>query len=342
MNQLSLQKTKTKLLDIRSKFPECFFAPEDEDIQEGSIPLGIANWDYWLFGRRGGVPMSRITSLSGWEGCGKTTMGYHGLSAAQKHYPNRVVGFIDMENAGDPEYMKVLGVDVKKLEWAQPAHGTDACRLCQEWLKTGDFSFILFDSVAAAGSEEEMDKEVGSPRRFGDRASLWQDFFRKTRRYIRKYKTALFLLNQFYEAPRSYGPGTEWKEPASAAIKFYPDVRIWALNTPSVNKGEKDPLGGRTATSSIIRWETKKVRGCGKPLREAHTRFIFGKGVDKIHALLDAALRLGVAHSKGTRIEIPILDSKARYMVRWMHLLSEKTKTREKLLRAIQKASLEA
>jgi RecA/RadA recombinase len=49
----------------------------------------------------GGYPMGRITVVWGPEGCGKTTMAIHGMAEAQKAHPDKLVGYIDMEQTFD-------------------------------------------------------------------------------------------------------------------------------------------------------------------------------------------------------------------------------------------------
>ena len=88
---------------------------------ENSISTGCLSLDVAL--GVGGVPKGRIIELFGPESSGKTTLALHIVAEAQK--AGGYAAFIDAEHAVDPEYSKVLGVNIKELLISQP----DTCLL---------------------------------------------------------------------------------------------------------------------------------------------------------------------------------------------------------------------
>src|SRR5699024_709097 len=87
--------------------------PIDQRIRTGSLALDMALGI-------GGWPRGRFNLVFGEESSGKTTLALHAVREAQKQ--GVPVVYIDGENALDPNYMRKIGIDLKKLLIAQPPH----------------------------------------------------------------------------------------------------------------------------------------------------------------------------------------------------------------------------
>ena len=84
-----------------------------------AVPTGSMMLDMAL--GIGGVPKGRIVEIYGPESSGKTTVALSIVSQAQKL--GGEVAFIDVEHALDPEYAKLLGVDIDCMLVSQPDSG---------------------------------------------------------------------------------------------------------------------------------------------------------------------------------------------------------------------------
>ena len=78
------------------------------------ISTGNAELDIAISNRpNGGIPVGRITEITGLEQSGKSLVSAHVLSETQKK--GGVAVLIDTEAAVSTEYLKAIGVDVSKL-----------------------------------------------------------------------------------------------------------------------------------------------------------------------------------------------------------------------------------
>ncbi len=84
-----------------------------EWISTGSSMLDIA-----ISNRpNGGIPVGRITEITGLEGSGKSLMAAHILANTQKQGGMAV--YIDTENAMNEEFARAVGIDIKNMLYIQ-------------------------------------------------------------------------------------------------------------------------------------------------------------------------------------------------------------------------------
>ena len=84
-----------------------------EWISTGSSMLDIA-----ISNRpNGGIPVGRITEITGLEGSGKSLMAAHLLANTQKK--GGLAVYIDTENAMNEEFARAIGIDIKNMLYIQ-------------------------------------------------------------------------------------------------------------------------------------------------------------------------------------------------------------------------------
>src|SRR5699024_7308354 len=138
--------------------------PIDQRIRTGSLALDMALGI-------GGWPRGRINLGFGEESSGKTTMALHAVREAQKQ--GVPVVYIDGENALDPNYMRKIGIDLKKLLIAQPPHLERAIDLMFTLMDTGKVGMIVFDSIAGMKSKEVMEADAENESSRAPEARRW-------------------------------------------------------------------------------------------------------------------------------------------------------------------------
>ena len=81
----------------------------DDWVSTGSpmLDLAIANRP------NGGLPVGRITEITGLEGSGKSLLAAHAIADTQKKGGYGV--YIDTENAMNQDFLTAIGVDIKKM-----------------------------------------------------------------------------------------------------------------------------------------------------------------------------------------------------------------------------------
>ena len=123
---------------------------EVETISSGSLALDAA--------LGGGLAVGRLVEIYGPESSGKTTMALNAVANVQA--AGDMAAFIDLENALDPSYARILGVNTDELLLSQPDHGEQAMDLITALIESQAFKIIVVDSVAALITKAEMENSA--------------------------------------------------------------------------------------------------------------------------------------------------------------------------------------
>lgn len=124
-----------------------------EVISTGSLTL-----DYRL--SVGGIVEGRLNEWWGPDGVGKTTMNIIGMAEAQRKHPEKMVGFIDMEQKFDKAWAIAHGVDLERLYLYTPESSEDVADAAKEMVRSGLFSDLVVDSIGAMIPEAEKEKDA--------------------------------------------------------------------------------------------------------------------------------------------------------------------------------------
>lgn len=130
----------------------------------------------------GGFPYGRLVELFGREGTGKTAIALKTVAQVQKE--GKSVLWIDVEASFDPEWAKLLGVDVSKLHLAKPESGEAACDILDAVVRSGECGLVVVDSIAALVPTKDLETAMEDVEQLGTRAKM-------VNRLIRKLHSAL-------------------------------------------------------------------------------------------------------------------------------------------------------
>lgn len=252
-----------------------------ESISTGSLSLDIALGI-------GGVPRGRITEIYGPESSGKTTVALSIAAQAQKN--GGTVAFIDVEHALDPNYAKVLGVNIDSLLVSQPNSGEQALEIIETLVRSGAIDVVILDSVAAMTTKAEIEGEMGDAN-IGLQARLMSQAMRKLTGIISKTNCAAIFINQIREKI-GIVYGNPETTPGGRALKFYSSVRMEIRRGEQIKDGTKI-IGNKTK----CKISKNKV---APPFKEAQFTLIYGVGISYISEIIDLAVNLNIINKSGS------------------------------------------
>lgn len=195
------------------------------------IPTGVFALDY---ATAGGLPMGRISLLSGGKGSGKSTVALKVIGQWMQATADRkkppLAAWMDEEGVFDPRWAAACGVDVARLLVCRPAFGEEAVDVFIKWLAVSEIEVLGFDSIAAMVPAVELESSALDQQR-GVGARMTNKFMRQVPALLNAWERegaprTVILLNQLRQKITGFGTAVPMTEPGGLGQIFSASIVI--------------------------------------------------------------------------------------------------------------------
>jgi recombination protein RecA len=246
-----------------------------EFISTGSSILDVAISNR----KNGGIPVGKITELTGLEGSGKSLLAAHILANTQKK--GGLAIFIDTENAVPPDFFTAVGIDLKKMLYVPMDTVEDIFDTIEsivEKIRSSDKNklvTIVVDSIAGASTKQEMEADFDKDGYATAKAIIISKAMRKITNYIGRERICLVFTNQL-RTKMGVSFGDPWTTSGGKAIGFHSSVRIRVKNTGNITAklNGKDQIVGMQTKAHVFK------NRLGPPQRVCDYEVFFASGID--------------------------------------------------------------
>jgi recombination protein RecA len=209
---------------------------------------------------------------------------------AQSQRQKGLCAFIDMEQSWNKVYAESLGVNTEDLVISQPDCGEEALEIANTLLKTGKFSVIVVDSVAALVPRSELEGEIGKAS-MGVMARMMSQSLRMMGATIRKTATTVIFTNQL-RSKIGVVFGNPEITSGGNALKFYASLRLDCRRVGDI-KNQDGEVIGHTQKVKVVK------NKLAQPFRVAEFDLYYGRGADKVGEIIDMAVEYGLMQKGG-------------------------------------------
>lgn len=244
-------------------------------------PFSILSLNMALGSLRG-LQGGRIIQLLADPKCGKTTLAFDLIAQAQRE--DRLCAFVDFERTFDPTYAKRVGVDTEKLLVIRTRYAEDSLNLVEEVMANG-VRLVVIDSVPAAVTSSEQEKDLTESEKMAASAGLWTRFLKRAVPVVSDVDGLLITINQ-YRSHISKLAHTDKKPYGPAALQYTSGLTINATRI----KNEEN--------KATVRLTVAKNKQ-GKEGVATEVILEHGKGFRADLDILSMAINRGIVNQKG-------------------------------------------
>lgn len=243
----------------------------------------------------GGFPVGRIIEIFGPEASGKTSIALNAIADVQRKGGNAL--FIDAEQALDPNYASVLGVDINKLGITQISIAELVFETCRTMIESETVDLIVVDTVASLMTQAEFD----NPEKLtmAALARVMSTQLKILAPLANKHKCTIIFLNQIREKVGVMFGNPE-TTPGGRALDYYASQIIKVTRKGQYKEGT-EILG----TEVQFRIQKNKI---APPFQVGTTILTFAKGINRPAEIVEVGSVIGAIGLVGRTYSIRAED----------------------------------
>ena len=247
----------------------------------------------------GGIPVGRITELTGLEASGKSLLAAHLLANTQEK--DGLAVYIDTENAMNEYFLRAIGIDLEKMLYIQLEAIEDIFDVIENIItkvkesNKNKLVTIVVDSVAAATTKVEQAADYEKDGWATSKAIILSKAMRKITQMIGRERVALIFTNQL-RVKLGVSFGDIYTTSGGKAIGFHASCRLRLKAVGQIKakiNGFEQVIGIKTRAKIV------KNR-MGPPLREAEFHILFESGIDDYGSWLQVMKDYGLIAQGGS------------------------------------------
>lgn len=287
------------------------------------LDLAISNRPY------GGIPVGRITEISGLESSGKSLIAAHILAETQKK--GGIAVCIDDESAISEQFMLSIGVDLSKLMYLQLYTVEDIFQAIETIINTTRNSdkkrllTIVVDSIAGATTKVELEANYEQKGYATQKSILLSQALRKITNLIATEKICVVFTNQLRTKMNAQAFSDNYITSGGMAVAFHSSVR---LRVSRVGKLKTKDWGGVDVITGDKLETVVKKNKVGPPYRKASFEMYYNSGIDNYSGWIKVLVTYKLLKQNGAYYTYTLntdgVDEDIKFMAKDLHLLFEK------------------
>lgn len=254
------------------------------------ISTGSLGLDYAL--GVGGVESGRMVEVFGPPASGKSTLAMSLIANAHRISPKGAL-YVDVERGINLRLADTFGADRSRLAVISSATAEQNVEIAETYIKTGEFSICVVDSVAALVPAVQYEASI-EDQFMGVHARFMSRVCPLLKSVASATDTAVVFINQIRFKIGSYGnPETNT---GGNALPFYADVRIRVSGGDTKGSRIEDASGeivGHINTFDIVK------NKFSTPFRSAKVDLVYGVGYDAVAELVSLGEEMGLVSRQG-------------------------------------------
>jgi recombination protein RecA len=235
----------------------------------------------------GGIPLRRVSLISGPPSMGKSTIALMAVAAAQKR--GMKVLWYDAEFSAETKQMIQCGVDIDELDLEQPEVAEEGLDAVEEYLRKNKNCLVVIDSLGGLHSRVEAEKAAGE-KTIGAQAGIVSKFIRKVVPLLALNNSAMICItHEFTDIMTG-------KVKASGGDKVMYHASLHFRLKPKFGVVLKQ---GDKTIGKVVQAQVKKTKVGNTEGQECDLQYLYDSGFNPQADLLQDALDKGIITKTG-------------------------------------------